>query len=506
MSRTCDIDKTHESHQLIHYLDTLGESEDSIITVESPRNLQQCRSTIYEYGIVNNIKNCECKVSTTCGVLNGGGCHHDSSGGYNLHLEIRQAWSALTPTSRGSERICENKLYQRTLINNDMILLRMTLHDDPQDRNPEEKFVCTVQRTCYLMNNGRKHTPKTNTEISTPSNTGLTSKHQEQTFILRPRLLPPFPSEDTSPTLIPIEQNYLENPLNSTEPSVNSYSDPMSTTLLDSYQTSNIPSLHQREQEPSSDNTPSSTVDPIYYNNQSLDIQSSFNPSQINVTLQPTRADLPSLPNPKTQSPPEDYTSNTTKIGHTQENYTFSDHQLKENGSQLILTLYVNQTPVMTRNITLDGMPNIDLINIINVNAKTIVVTTDEDISSFSFFNISTSSSPANQSYKKYINETYLSENNKVSGNRYDSLADTTAQSQQDFTTKPSKDRPLLDEKLETILPLINPHPEKDNHSRNNTLQLPLTLPTHITLACNKVLDSLMAVATELISLFQHKP
>ena len=164
MSRTCDIDKTHESHQMIHYLETLGASDDTIITVESPRNLQQCRSTIYEYGIVNNIKDYECKVSVHCGVLNGGGCHHHSSGGYNLHLELRQAWSAKTPTSRGSERICEGKLYQRTLVNNDMILLRMTLHDDPQDRNSDEKFVCTVQRSCYLMADSGNPNSKPNIE------------------------------------------------------------------------------------------------------------------------------------------------------------------------------------------------------------------------------------------------------------------------------------------------------------------------------------------------------
>ena len=156
MSRTCDIDKTHESHQLIHYLETLGESDDTIVTVESPKNIQQCRSTIYEYGIVNNIKDCECKVSVQCQVLNGGGCSHHHSGGYNLYLELRDAWSAKTTTSRGSERICEGKSYQRTLVNNDMIVLRMTLHDDPQDRNSDEKFICTVQRSCYKKN-GENH-------------------------------------------------------------------------------------------------------------------------------------------------------------------------------------------------------------------------------------------------------------------------------------------------------------------------------------------------------------
>ena len=170
MSRTCDIDKTHESHQLIHYLETLGESDDTIVTIESPKNIQQCRSTIYEYGIVNNIKDCECKVSVQCQVLNGGGCSHHHSGGYNLYLELRDAWSAKTTTSRGSERICEGKSYQRTLVNNDMIVLRMTLHDDPQDRNSDEKFICTVQRSCYRKSDSEKHSYQTNEEVSPPSN------------------------------------------------------------------------------------------------------------------------------------------------------------------------------------------------------------------------------------------------------------------------------------------------------------------------------------------------
>jgi len=171
MSRTCDIDKTHESHQLIHYLETLGESDDTIIRVESPKNIQQCRSTIYEYGIVNNIKDCECKVSVQCKVLNGGGCSHHHSGGYNLYLELRDAWSAKTTTSRGSERICEGKTYHRTLVNNDMIVLRMTLHDDPQDRNSDEKFICTVQRSCYKKN-GENHAYKTDDEASPPKSHG----------------------------------------------------------------------------------------------------------------------------------------------------------------------------------------------------------------------------------------------------------------------------------------------------------------------------------------------
>ena len=148
MSRTCNIDKTHESHLLIHYLDTVERSDDTTITVESPKNLQQCRSTIYEYGIVNNIKNCECKVSVHCPVLNGGGCKYHSAGGYNLHLELRQAWSAKSPISKGSERVCEGKSYKRTLVNNDMIVLRMTLHDDPQDpRKCQLSDVCEADAT-----------------------------------------------------------------------------------------------------------------------------------------------------------------------------------------------------------------------------------------------------------------------------------------------------------------------------------------------------------------------
>merc|ERR1712227_777248 len=47
-----------------------------------------------------------------------------------------------------------------------MIVLRMTLHDDPQDRNSDEKFVCTVQRSCYLMGDSGNPTSKPNIEIT----------------------------------------------------------------------------------------------------------------------------------------------------------------------------------------------------------------------------------------------------------------------------------------------------------------------------------------------------
>ena len=148
------------------------------ITVQSPRNIQQCRSHVYEYGIVNNVKNSECSVSINCGKLHGGSCKYHSYGGYHLHLELRHAWSAKTPTSRGSERICENKKYERTLVHNDMVMLKMTLHDDPQDRFPDEKFTCSVKRTCSTLK-AAKYNTKATFAPKYPSIASLTSEHQK---------------------------------------------------------------------------------------------------------------------------------------------------------------------------------------------------------------------------------------------------------------------------------------------------------------------------------------
>ena len=108
-----------------------------------------------------------------------------------------------------------------------------------------------------------------------------------------------------------------------------------------------MPPLSKSEQEPSSKNNLSSAADPINYNNNSFDIQSASNTSQIDITLHPTKINLTSLPKPSTQENP---TSNTTENVLIQEDYASVDHQSKESDSQLILTLYVNQTAMMTRN------------------------------------------------------------------------------------------------------------------------------------------------------------
>ena len=171
MGHVCNIENSHEGHQMIHYLKKMDGAD---IIVQSPRNIQQCRSHVYEYGIVNNIKNSECSVSINCGKLAGGGCKYHTYGGYHLHLELRHAWTANNPTSRGSERICEYKKYERKLIHNDMIMLKMTLHDAPQDRFSDEKFTCSVKRTCSILRSTKYPTKPT----VAPRYPSITSKHQ----------------------------------------------------------------------------------------------------------------------------------------------------------------------------------------------------------------------------------------------------------------------------------------------------------------------------------------
>ena len=149
MVHVCNIYTAYESDQMVHYLKDMTGSNDSKIIVHSPVNIRQCRSTKYEYGIVNNIKSSQCSILVNCEELKGGRCNHD--GGYTLHLDLGHAWSAKPSLLRGSERICENKLYHRTLIHNDMIKLRMELYDDPQDRTRDETFTCIITRQCIPL-------------------------------------------------------------------------------------------------------------------------------------------------------------------------------------------------------------------------------------------------------------------------------------------------------------------------------------------------------------------
>ena len=92
----------------------------------------------------------------------------------------------------------------------------------------------------------------------------------------------------------------------------------------------------------------------------------------------------------------------------------YSGLRLNASNSHLLLTLFVNQTPIMVRNVTLEGMFTIDEISIINVNPKTIIVTTDEDMADLPLSNKSDASLQNGQSYKESTNESYPDEKAKV--------------------------------------------------------------------------------------------
>ena len=102
----------------------------------------------------------------------------------------------------------------------------------------------------------------------------------------------------------------------------------------------------------------------------------------------------------------------------------------------------------MLRNITLEGMFTIDEINIINVNTKTIIVTTDEDMVDMPLSNISNSSLRNVQSYNESTNAMFPEKSTKFFQNDSDSII-TSASTESNYeTTQLTDDRNILDEKF----------------------------------------------------------
>ena len=167
----------------------------------------------------------------------------------------------------------------------------------------------------------------------------------------------------------------------------------------------------------------------------------------------------------------------------------------------LLLTLFVNQTPTVVRNITMEGMFSIDEINIINVNNKTIMVTTDEDMANFPFSNISNINIQNPLSSDELINDLDSIDEN-FEGN-VDSFITTATPKNYHETTRPSEDSNLLNENGSTILPISIPVTNNDNKQPTNNSFLPLVFQNDLNLNCNRILDTLKVITKALVNLFQ---
>ena len=359
MGHVCNIDSPHEVYRIIHYLKDMAGDDDSIITVQSPINIQQCKLSQYEYDIANYIKNSECIVSIDCGELYGGGCQNEYEGNYNLHMEVRHAWTNTPTPPWASGRICSYKKYERRLLHNEMVAIKITLHVHPQYRDPTEKFTCIINRKCNPLEpddhgHGSHYTTKSYVHTTTiPSMTYTSSKHpMEYTFAHN--------HVDTKTTSEDEEGVSLTRILPSkTKPPLFDHSDDKTEKII-------VPSYMTTMRPTNPPDYPDYPEYPDYPTN-----------------LLPTEMSQPTLPinldkfpeNTENENPYGDSGITSTSYPDASTDRPMNN-QMSEGYSQFVLSLSKDDVPILSTNITL--FDNGVGIHTLNLDNKTVMVIPDD--------------------------------------------------------------------------------------------------------------------------------
>ena len=489
MTHVCNIDDAHEGHQIVHYLKDMVGSDDNTIMVKSPRNIRQCRSPIYEYGLINYIPKSECSVKVKCGEMNGGECNYMNGGNYNLDLELRHAWSTESKNSRGQQRICKNIVYERRLVHNDMIMIKMTLHNDPQDRGSSEKFVCTIERKCSPLGSYKdiqnyQVTSEAPFYTTHPGITSSTSKHQEQQVSETYLVTATSPNDQTSfHSLGNIMSS--ETTFSNLDPLIHNQTKPLSVTSMPNLVTISDLSTNIDTRLLTSDTFEFSTLKdikhPVFEDSSSSTSKDTNHTTEDSLNVESIKRSNPAtLPHlTSTTYPPSigSITSsvwkhehlndtNSSTIDRTETNNLDNDKTMDDH-SKFSLLLSVNQIPVMTKNITLNG--NLDSMQL-NFDTNTIMVSVDND---------SKTTMPSINDASIIDTTTTVLQNVKEP-NKIDPNASVTEPN--------PKIEPFLPENTSNVLPTTNISPFPFSFDR--------------TLSCTSMLNAFKAMTKEFISLF----
>ena len=362
MGHVCNIDSPHEVYRMIHYLKDMAGDDDSAITVQSPINIQQCKLSQYEYDIANYIKNSECTVSIDCGELHGGGCQYEYEGNYNLQIEVRHAWTNTPTPPWGSGRICRYKKYERRLLHNEMIAIKMTLHVHPQYRDPTEKFTCLINRKCNPLEpgehgHGHNYTTKSYVHTTTtPSMTYTSSKHpMEYTFPNNYVDTRSTNKDEEGVSLIRIFSTKTQRPLFD-------HSDGKTEKFIGPSHMTSMP--------------PTNPLDYPEYPNypEYPDYPTNILPTKTNHPPLPTNLDQ-SLDNIENENPYGD-----SGITYTPYPDASSDHpmnnQMSKGYGQFVLSLYKDEVPILSTNITV--FDNDVGIHTLDLDNKTVMLIPDD--------------------------------------------------------------------------------------------------------------------------------
>ena len=505
MEHVCNIQNTHESTLMVHYFDEIN----GTVTVKSPKNIQQCRSTIYKYGLINLMENSECSVFINCDELNGGGCTHKNEGGYNLQLQLRHAWSVKTPQPRPSGQICKGITYKRTLIHNEALFIVMNFHDDPQDRDSTECFTCMLKSTCSTIGLGKdidekQVTADTILETTDPSMSSSTSKHHLGRNIPKTYFANKTLTYETPSTYI------------------------TSKMYLQESDTTTFESTSHNQTEHLIDNTHPPTLGPIPYQSSKIYLPSSksstIESSSPTQTLQhhldssyvSTSVPISYQTNSET-NPFDEIAINSRTLGvsinilstHDNQNNEagYFENQTTERYDRIILASSNDQMPTSAMNIELVQMT--ESFNGANVNITPVMVTSSESLAE-SLSPIketgSLDSMINDENVEKLPNESNPGHFKSSVENQNNYATVITQTHQNDFSSSPSS--AISSDILPTMVTQTQPQslPEIAGYIPPTTKMFDLPSSFDKFLSCSQILNTLKAITKELVNLFPKIP
>ena len=173
LQHDCNADERYQNTLEVNMFKRQQNSQNQVVIIRSPKNLQQCRRPEYQW-LFYNISPNICTVDIICETFKGGEC---GTGDYTLQLFTVDHWRNSHyhmfhnhNQAKGNGKICRKHLnHHRKVENGKALVIDLLLLADAYDLPDDSEFSCKVTYDC------RKTKNELNEFRSTPGNVVSTS-------------------------------------------------------------------------------------------------------------------------------------------------------------------------------------------------------------------------------------------------------------------------------------------------------------------------------------------